>query len=195
MTEYTSREMRDAESWSVTLSKRSLKRKHLDLHLLKGYVQLKRGTPQLLVCRAYRSAKRARSHLLVENDDRAEARLVVHHRVVRVLDLVERVPIVTRKMRKERSMRRTRGAETNGAGRTFATHVSMRVSTPVVIANLIVSSESAAVPAGHPRICNLLPIIGMIGTSTLSPTPLRDETFRVRIFGFAHGKSNERLTE
>lgn len=58
-------------------------------------------------------------------------------------------------------------------GDFFVTHVSMRVSTPVVMANLIVSSDAAASPAGHPRTCNLLPIMGMMGTSTLSPTPLR----------------------
>jgi membrane-associated protease RseP (regulator of RpoE activity) len=71
----------------------------------------------------------------------------------------------------------------------FATHVSMRVSTPVVMANLIVSSESAAVPAGHARICNLLPIIGMIGTSTLSPTPLEKRDVRSQNLRFpGHGE-------
>lgn len=101
--------------------------------------------------------------LLVEDDDGAETRLVVHHRVVRLLDLVQRVPVEVTKQ----ASAQMKGKQREGC----RTYFSMRVSTPVVIANSSVSSSSAGVPDGQPRTERRFEIMGIIGTSSLSATP------------------------
>lgn len=86
--------------------------------------------------------RRGPSLLLVKDEDGAEPGLVVHHGLVRVLDLVEGVAADTFEKCEGHRSKRTREPDA---------YVSMRVSTPVVMAKLIMSSDAEASPDGQPR--------------------------------------------